>query len=195
MMEAIVMRHRLIYASGLLVVGILTLSARTAIAQTTAVGPYYAPPAWDQKLQCDTLTTCPRFVVLSNWNSQAVLDRETGLVWERSPDPTPRNWDGALQHCLLRVVSDRFGWRLPSIQELLSLRAAASGSTLPPGHPFSSMDLPYYWSATSSPAGDFDFAWFSEFSFTSGGGVNAIRKSSSYGGAWCVRGGHGADEQ
>jgi hypothetical protein len=51
-----------------------------ARAQTTAVGPYLATPARDQKLQCDSLATCPRFVVLSNWNSEAVLDRETGLV-------------------------------------------------------------------------------------------------------------------
>jgi len=185
------MRQRLIYASVLLVVGILTLAARTAIAQTTAVGPYYAPPAWDQKLQCDTLTTCPRFVVLSNWNGQAVLDRETGLVWERSPDPTLRPWDFALLHCVTRVVSDRSGWRLPSIQELLSLRAAASGSTLPPGHPFSNVDLTYYWSATTTGI----YAYISEFSFTSGDGVTAHTKSSSYSGAWCVRGGHGADDQ
>jgi hypothetical protein len=185
------MGPKLIYGLGLLVLEILMLSARTAMAQTTAVGPYYAPPSWDQKLQCDTLATCPRFVVLSNWNSQAVLDRETGLVWERSPDPTLRTWDGALIHCGTRVVSDRFGWRLPSIQELLSLRAAASGSTLPPGHPFSGVDLTYYWSGTSRGV----YAWTSEFSFASGDGVSAFTKSSSFSSAWCVRGGHGADEQ
>jgi hypothetical protein len=189
MMEAIVMRHRLIYASVLLV-GILTLSARTAIAQTTAVGPYYAPPAWDQKLQCDTLTTCPRFVVLSNWDGQAVLDRETGLVWERSPDLTPRDWYFASIHCANRVVSDRYGWRLPSIQELLSLRAAASGSTLPPGHPFSNVDLPNYWSATSRLG---MYAYYSKFSFTSGSGVGGFTYDHIEPGAWCVRGGPAAD--
>jgi len=32
------------------------------------------------ELQCNTVSTCPRFVVLANWDSEAVLDRETGLV-------------------------------------------------------------------------------------------------------------------
>jgi hypothetical protein len=38
-------------------------------------GPYYPTPSWDQKLPAAT-----RFVVLTNWNREAVLDRETGLV-------------------------------------------------------------------------------------------------------------------
>lgn len=58
----------------------IVIGTVTARAQTTAVGPYYATPSWDQKVQCDTQATCPRFIVLSNWNSEAVLDRETGLV-------------------------------------------------------------------------------------------------------------------
>ena len=183
------MRRHIFIVSALSLLFVLhTVPAR---AQTTAAGPYLATPAWDQKLQCDTLTTCPRFVVLSNWNSEAVLDRETGLVWERSPDPATRTWDQALIHCVTRVVSDRSGWRLPSIQELLSLRAAASGSTLPPGHPFSGVDLTYYWSGTSRGV----YAWISEFSFASGDGVSAFTKVSAYSGAWCVRGGYGADEQ
>lgn len=43
-------------------------------------GPYYAEPSWDQKLPAAT-----RFVVLMDWNNEAVLDRETGLVWEQAP--------------------------------------------------------------------------------------------------------------
>src|SRR5690348_14717197 len=42
----------------------------------TAVGTYFVPPASNQ-----TLATNARFVILSNFNSDAVLDRETGLVW------------------------------------------------------------------------------------------------------------------
>ena len=61
----------------------LSLVSGAASAQTTANGPYYGMPSWDQKLQCDSVSTCPRFLVLANWNSEAVLDRETGLVWAK----------------------------------------------------------------------------------------------------------------
>ena len=88
------MKQMLRVILGCVAVGTLVLASGPAQAQTTANGPYYATPSWDQKLQCDTLTTCPRFIVLSNWNSEAVLDRETGLVWERSPGDT--NGDGVV---------------------------------------------------------------------------------------------------
>lgn len=45
-----------------------------------APGPYYATPSWDQQLPAAS-----RFIVLSNWNAEAVLDRETGMVWQRQP--------------------------------------------------------------------------------------------------------------
>ena len=64
-----------------------------AQVSTTAPGPYYATPSWDQKL------TINRFVVLSNWNNEAVLDRETGIVWEQSPDGTQRTWHDARKRC------------------------------------------------------------------------------------------------
>ena len=73
-------RSRLIL--GVLSLGLLVGAALTAhpAQAVEAVGPYYAEPAWAQKLPAAT-----RFVVLTNWKSQAVLDKETGLVWERSP--------------------------------------------------------------------------------------------------------------
>ena len=64
------------------VVGGIFLMAALAWA-VTSNGPYYAMPAWDQKLPAST-----RFVVLLDWNSEAVLDRNTGLVWEKSPATT-----------------------------------------------------------------------------------------------------------
>src|SRR5215475_2846841 len=83
------MKNTLLFALGLIAVAMVVFATEPADAQTTSTGPYYATPAWDQKLQCDTLATCPRFVLLSNWNNAAVLDRETGLVWEQSPSTTP----------------------------------------------------------------------------------------------------------
>ena len=71
---------------GLMALGLLAGVALTAgpAQAVDAVGPYYAIPAWDQSLPAST-----RFVVLTNWGQQAVLDKETGLVWERSPATTP----------------------------------------------------------------------------------------------------------
>ena len=65
-------------------------SVRSADAQTASAGPYYATPSWDQT------PSSTRFVVLSNWNNEAVLDRETGLVWEkrRAHPLTPTNSTG-----------------------------------------------------------------------------------------------------
>jgi len=188
------MRPTLIYGLGLLVVEILMLSARTATAQTTAVGPYYAPPSWDQKLQCDTLATCPRFVVLSNWNSEAVLDRETGLVWERSPSATRRSWLIAQVVCNVLFKGNRLGWRLPTVQELASLIDRTQQiPALPAGHPFTgveSSDNDNYWSATTA---DFNLrAW--SVTFADGEPHFDLLKSlSSF--VWCVRGGHGSDPQ
>jgi uncharacterized protein DUF1566 len=182
------MRHGLIYASGLVALGILMLPARGAEAQTTAVGPYYATPSWNQTLACTAPASCPRFVVLSNFNSDAVLDRETGLVWERSPDTTELTWREAQFHCISRAVSNRYGWRLPHIQELASL-IDPSVNFLPAGHPFSVVQGRFYWSGTDVHDEPFN-AWVAIL----GGNFGVIPKSISRL-AWCVRGGQGADGQ
>src|SRR5215831_4870597 len=150
------MKHRLLHAFGFVAAALLALVASPAAADT--VGPYYAPPSWDQQLPAST-----RFVVLSNWvdsnfpsGGAAVLDRETGLVWERSPSATLFAWEIAQFHCNQLGVGNRLGWRLPTLQELTSLvdpTVAFPGPTLPAGHPFTnvqSTNLQFdYWSATT----------------------------------------------
>jgi uncharacterized protein DUF1566 len=174
-----------------------------AQAQTVSNGPYYAMPAWDQTLACTTLSTCPRFIVLSNMNSEAVLDRETGLVWERSPDPTPRIWSEAHVNfqngCSVKTVGNRNGWRLPTVQELSSLMdrtVPPPGPTLPPGHPFSNVQTSNrYWSATSfdslaiTPGGNFAYRVDFGIGNVGVGGKGALLF------VWCVRGGQGVDIQ
>jgi len=97
----------------------MAVASLSAVAQTTANGAYYANPAWDQILPAST-----RFVVLSNFNSEAVLDRETGLVWEKSPPTTHYSWYNSLDDCAERAIGGRMGWRLPSAQR--SRRGAPS---------------------------------------------------------------------
>lgn len=173
---------------------LFVLAPVPARAQTTAVGPYLATPAWDQKQQCDTVTTCPRFVVLSNWNSAAVLDRETGLVWERSPSTTLVSWFSTTPHCSQDTrVGNRMGWRLPSLHELTSLIDPAT-SFLPAGHPFSNVKN-QYWSATrvvDTTGGPNFFAWSVAFA-GSNQIVPLLLDDQVY--VWCVRGGQGVDVQ
>jgi hypothetical protein len=177
---------------GCVAVGTLVLASGPAQAQTTGNSPYYAWPAWDQTLACTTITTCPRFIVLSNMNSEAVLDRETGLVWERSQDTTARPWQSAQDHCNQRTVFNRKGWRLPTIQELASLvdPSAPLPPTIPPGHPFSVPLLSNHWSATTS-ATSANLAWIVGFD---SGFVGPSNKALN-GHVWCVRGGQGVDPQ
>jgi hypothetical protein len=192
------MRHRSFTAAGIVVMSaLMILSARGANAQTVANGPYYATPSWDQKFPCTTLATCARFVVLANWNSDAVLDRETGLVWEKEPNvfpfERPQSWSGAVAGCVQKRTGGRNGWRLPTIEELTSLRDETD--SLPPGHPFVNVrtitqnSFPFYWSATKYPdIGSLSVAFISGFP---GGGGSAVTNNTNF--YWCVRGPGGAN--
>ena len=174
---------------GLLSVGVLSAAALTAppTQAATGNGPYYAEPAWDQ-----TLPAVARFMILHNFADAAVLDRETGLVWERSPEaPTlPPTWGTALIVCINKTVGGRKGWRLPSIPELASLidPSVSPGPLLPAGHPFLNVQSAPYWSATTN-AGLSTAAWLVDFS---NGAVFFDSKTGSLY-AWCVRGGMNAD--
>ena len=133
----------------------MSLVCTAAHSQTTANGPYYATPSWDQKLQCDSLSTCPRFLVLANWNNEAVLDRETGLVWQRVPRTVAANMtyaDAALA-CAGETTGGRRGWRMPTVEELSSLFDPGNPASpyLPFGHPFtvpSGFSYFSYWTST-----------------------------------------------
>jgi hypothetical protein len=129
----------------------LSLLATQAPAQTVANGPYYAMPSWDQ-----TLPAASRFIVLSNFESKAVLDRETGLVWERQPSTEPfypkptsaRPGPVAFAHCVELSIANRKGWRLPKLNELSSLTDLTQASpALPMGHPFTVPADANFWTS------------------------------------------------
>jgi hypothetical protein len=183
------MKHALTYTVAIIRMTI-ALVATSAFAQTNAAGPYYAIPSWDQQLGPAT-----RFIVLSNWSSAAVLDRETGLVWEKSPSSAfTEDWYGAQSLCNALKTGGRLGWRLPTLQELASLvdpSVPFPGPTLPAGHPFANVQSSSpYWSATSA-ASNANLAWAT---FFSNGGVGADFKNN-HNFFWCVRGGQGVDAQ
>jgi hypothetical protein len=182
---------------GLLTLGTLAALSGPAQAQTTGNGPYYATPSWDQTLPVST-----RFITLSNFSSQAVLDRETGLVWEQSPDATPRNLRQAASACHNKVIGRRKGWRLPTIAELTSLVDPSQvDPALPVGHPFTNVRFgglpfsrPSYWSSSSFPEEatgllpPLPLTVDTEILDLSGGTVGVTNSKANERLSWCVRG-------
>ena len=172
-------------------VAVVALVESVAASAASSAGPYYATPAWDQKLSCSTAANCARFIVLTDWNNEAVLDRETGLVWEQSPSTLTQNWNFQSQQCITSRTGGKTGWRLPTIQDLMSLFDVTSNS-LPAGHPFSNVQLAtQYWSATSF-ASDGTFAYAVVFNGGLVSGPNKLLNSLPH---WCVRGGQPLEAQ
>jgi hypothetical protein len=150
------------------------------------------PPAWSKKLPCDSTNNCPRFEVLADWGNAAVLDKETGLVWEQSPSTATFNWYFAEDHCVDLTVGGRDGWRLPTVHELKSLVDRTQSPVLPAGHPFNNVQssaFSFYWSGTAG-AGPVS-AWYVNFGNASAGGGD--KEGKIY--VWCVRGGQGVEAQ
>jgi hypothetical protein len=132
-----------------------------------------------------------RFRVLSQFGGAAVLDKETGRVWEQSPSTVSGAWFGAHQFCYQKEVGGRKGWRLPTIEELASLVDTSQvNPSLPLGHPFSNVQLSNaYWSATSNV----EFPENAHVVFFNDGGVSHGQKINTAPFDWCVRGGQGID--
>jgi hypothetical protein len=157
-------------------------------AQTFQNGPYYANPSWDQQIPAGQ-----RFIVLSNWNNDAVLDRETGLVWQRDPAlfSSPNEWTRVLSECRNVSTGNRLGWRLPSEEELASLiDPTQSSPALPAGNPFQDIQVgagDLYWTASTYEL-DAGAGYVVNFSQ----GVLNIAPKGNAEFAWCVRGGSGA---
>lgn len=138
----------------------------------------------------------PRFAIYHpgprrDKTNDAVLDKETGLVWERAPGTEKKPWDAAIVYSFSKAVAGRKGWRLPSIEELLSLvDPTRSNPSLPAGHPFLNVQLDdVYWSSTLGMSFLPTYAWGYDFSNADTG--NNLKSTQRY--VWLVRGGSGHD--
>lgn len=184
------MKRGLSWMSGALA---FTLAGGTTGLVEGQNGPYYGVPSWDQTLACATTSNCPRFIIVMG--GVAVLDRETGLVWERSPGSQLfGDLSLAAFACTNKVLGGRKGWRLPTIPELGSLidpNVPSPGPKLPAGHPFTRVatSLNVFYRSATVRAGFDDQVWAASFS---NGGLGT---ENAPGLVWCVRGGHGTDAQ
>ncbi len=127
-------------------------------------------------------------------NGEAVYDKETGLVWERNPSTTSLEWITAIDQAPNRVVGERKGWRVPTVEELLTLvDPTQSDPALPSGHPFGNVATfpERYWTATTyvnDPNGALTVR------FLDGTAVFQL-KHTVFHRVWLVRGGHGYNSQ
>jgi hypothetical protein len=127
-------------------------------------------------------------------NDEAVLDMETGLIWQRSPENAIiEPWLDHFENCWARTTGNRGGWRMATLEEFLSLVDFSPGTNqaLPASHPFTEiLEMTCYFTATSRVS-DLTRAW--------GFGCAGVNGSSGCGRCdlgklaservWCVRGG------
>jgi len=136
------------------------------------------------------LPAADRFVVLADFNDEAVLDRNTGLVWQRTPENIGRPVFSASYHCLDANIGGQKGWRLPNITELTSLvdPSVTTEPMLPEGSPFEFNRHVFFWSGTLRH-GFTDLAWSVNFRL-------GLVDDAEFGlnlSALCVRGGPKVD--
>jgi hypothetical protein len=151
-----------------------TLVTDTAQAQFGVGQPIHS---WDQ-----TIPAASRFILV--FSNQAVLDQETGLVWELAPSKNTYTWWNGAPTCLNRVIDGRKGWRVPAIFELTSLIDMNSPRYLPAGHPFKNVDEAFFWSSTR----DSNVAPLMWGANTFDGMVNQYVFTAAGLRVWCVRG-------
>ncbi len=94
--------------------------------------------------------------LIENEDGKTVTDRSTGLVWQKEKADAAKSWQGALAYCqdLPLADSDDWRWRLPNVNELLSLidydkpvtqLAPAAVNSILQNH----TEPAYYWSSTT----------------------------------------------
>jgi hypothetical protein len=151
--------------------------------------------AWKYQFASDDGTVCASSRFTCIWNDEAVFDRETGLVWQRTVQTSAVPYGNARLFCGGGPVGGRLGWRLPATAELTSLidPTASAAPYLPTDHPFQNVHpTDPYWTSTrpldpaitSGPQRELVF-----FDY----GLGAAYETGDTARYWCVRGGQGHD--
>ncbi len=123
--------------------------AKTGQTTSYAVGD-------DGDVEKGVVWPAPRFI---DNGDGTVTDNLTGLLWLQAANCFgAQNWTAALTTvnalanggCGLSDGSSAGDWRLPNAKELTSLiDYSQSGPALSPGHPFSGVQLNFYWSSST----------------------------------------------
>lgn len=132
----------------------------------------------------------------------AVVDKETGLIWQRQPGTAKLMWPQASDICVKLGVPNTLtphrGWRLPTVQELTTLAPLTQQS------PFIGVQGgadSWYWTSTVDSATrpyhagdgeDYPFVYRGSVSLNGGSSAGATGTapgsgSGAGGSVWCVR--------
>jgi hypothetical protein len=119
----------------------------------------------------------------------AVLDKETGLVWQRTVAADSADVV-SFTMCETMALGGRYGWHIPTVAEMRSL-LDDSADHLPDGHPFvgvltASPDI--FWTNTRSTGVVFILNLDAPDQYPSDNGTGMYRR-------WCVRGGTAWDQR
>lgn len=152
------------------------------------------PPTTDELLAeviqdwHNTYPSSQRFKILASFNYDAVLDKTTGLVWEKAPQTETMTYNEARHICANRVAGEQKGWRLPSPIELRSLVGPIRGLSrphLPPNHPFLNVQATSYWALVSEA----DHGPYGKYVDAFLGNLLSLVKVKAFSfPVWCVRG-------
>jgi len=185
---------------GLATLAVLALIAAPVQAQTGFLDPPFdavdasgnpvpttqTQPSWDWAL-------VGRYVDALSTAVSPVLDKITGLVWERVPGTIPVNWDTARAECANKSIGGWMGWRLPATHELTSLlftvhdpSTASDTLVLDVGPFIISAGAGPFWTAQTDAA-DPTQAWLVVVGQSVPGVVHAAKIETYM--VWCVRGG------
>jgi len=151
--------------------------------------------SWDMKINDVT----KRFIVLPAFGNQAVLDKETQIVWQRTPGHDNVSFEAAWKSCYQAATGGRVGWRLPTLSEFRSLIDPAVTNSyavgLPAGHPFIGVLPPFgnpggyygkYWTSTLKTNQDTAYRFAAVLSRVTYPTPQHIDTQLPY--TWCVRG-------
>ncbi|MBN2527712.1 MAG: DUF1566 domain-containing protein [Deltaproteobacteria bacterium] len=144
---------------------------------------------------CEPLAfaTAPRFTVTISETDTVVIDNATELMWQQnSTGAPPLTWAAAMKHCETLTYAGHSDWRLPAINELLSI--VDEKKETPPAINtvyFAAFKATHaFWSSTTKrkQSAAAYVLYFNEQNTTVGrGGVSGNVKTLASGQALCVR--------
>ena len=95
-------------------------------------------------------------------NGNIVSDSVSSLQWQDNATPSSKTWQDAIDYCERLSLDEHSDWRLPNINELLSM---VDNTKYNPAirDIFVNFTSDYYWSSTTN-AGGTSYAWRVHFS-------------------------------